>query len=141
MARACAARYRKQARGACQAAATALAVVASGLALTSVLLPVLAGAATIVTGVGPAARALGTGAAAALGLGAWALVRRMTATRRPAGRKAWRRSGTGCGRCCAALRASAALRRFSAAQFRTRLGGIARAASHALFSWIQSLRN
>ena len=108
MARACAARYRKQARGACQAAATALAVVASGLALTSVLLPVLAGAATIVTGVGPAARALGTGAAAALGLGAWALVRGMTATRRPAGRKAWRRSGTGCGRRCAAAVALAA---------------------------------
>ena len=108
MARACAARYRKQARGACQAAATALAVVASGLALMSVLLPVLAGAATIVTGVGPAARALGTGAAAALGLGAWALVRGMTATRRPAGRKAWRRSGTGCGRRCAAAVALAA---------------------------------
>ena len=108
MARACAARYRKQARGACQAAATALAVVASGLALMSVLLPVLAGAATIVAGVGPAARALGTGAAAALGLGAWALVRGMTATRRPAGRKAWRRSGTGCGRRCAAAVALAA---------------------------------
>ena len=108
MARPCAARYRKQARGACQAAATALAVVASGLALTSVLLPVLAGAATIVTGVGPAARALGTGAAAALGLSAWALVRGMTATRRPAGRKAWRRSGTGCGRRCAAAVALAA---------------------------------
>ena len=101
MARACAARYRKQARGACQAAATALAVLASGLALMSVLLPVLAGAATIVAGVGPAARALGTGAAAALGLSAWALVHGMTATRRPAGRKAWRRSGTGCGRRCA----------------------------------------
>ena len=66
MARACAARYRKQARGACQAAATALAVVASGLALTSVLLPVLAGAAIKDSEVGR------TQAVAALGfLGFW----------------------------------------------------------------------